>query len=270
MSMESAMNKQDVVSIVSYVLDEQQKNSIPNHLSQSLYHFIAHSYHIKSQEECNQLIIQPRKEGELNVLLGLNEEIAGFCRTFKQTIPLGKKIITAYTAYLFLNPDYNVYPSMENTGLLQAMKYKLDHPEEELVYIAFANNPLIFKFIYQLSKILYPKPNQRIPEQIVSIISALKKENKWISTNTHPMVINSSLIPLGSQTTTFYDEHSELHEFYLNTNPDYIEGNTLLVYLPLHLANIGHGFNHLHTTNDNDMIAPHYFERHSGRNDLQV
>lgn len=240
--MESAMKKHDVKAIHSYVVDEEDKKISPK-LIEKLYLFLSKYYHLANQEEFIRLIIQPDLYGELTVLYGENKEIAGFSRNCRQSIDLGKKQVTCYIAYVYLNPEYQIEASIKSVGITEAIKYKLANPQEELVYIAFANNPLTYEFIYQLSDLIYPKPSQRVPDQILNILNAFKSQNSWISTNNHPMVVNSPLVPIRSQLSSVNEESNELKEFYLSANPDYLQGNSLLVYMPLHLANISYGLN---------------------------
>lgn len=241
------MKKLDVITCESFVINQQQ-HRIPDQLLNKLFSFLAKSYHLDNYEDFERLIIQPLENGELTVLYGLYEDVAGLCRTCKHTMELGKKQITTYIAYFFHNHNYKIHPTLNNMGLTQAIQYKLSNPHEELIYIAFANNPLMYKFICQVSDVIYPKPTQKIPNQIIAIIDALKKQHGWITINQHPFIVNSPLVPIRNQTPNFYEEKNELNEFYLDVNPDYIQGNSLLVYLPLHLANISYGLNHLHTT----------------------
>lgn len=199
---------------------------------------------MRNQQDFEQIILRSEEDGELIVQYGLNQDLAGFSRIFRQEVAVEKKHVTTYSALIYLNPQYRACPTVANTGLSEAIKYKLAHPQEELIYVAFADNPLTYEFIYQLSDSIYPKPSQRVPDQIITVINALKKQNGWISTNNHPMVVNSILVPVRNQTMDLHENESELNEFYLSANPDYIQGNALLVYMPLHLANISYGLNH--------------------------
>lgn len=249
------MKKQDVIAIDSYVIDYQ--NNIPQQLSTELYHFLAKSYHLADQDEFEQLIIRPDVNGELTVLYGINDEIAGFSRTCRQALTMGQKQITTYSAYIYLNPHFKTSATVESVGLSEAIKYKLTNPDEEIIYLAFANTPIAYEFIYQLSDTIYPKPNQNIPEKITQVIEAFTKQNGWISTGTHPMVINSPLVPLRSRSAELTDEKSELNGFYLSTNPDFLQGNSILVYMPLHLANISYGLNHQDSNHCYTQKQPH-------------
>ncbi|KTD59152.1 hypothetical protein Lsha_1848 [Legionella shakespearei DSM 23087] len=253
--MERTMKKQDVIAIDSYVVDYQ--NNIPQQLSTDLYHFLAKSYHLADQDEFEHLIIRPDIDGELTVLYGVNDEIAGFSRTCRQVLTIGQKQVTTYSAYLYLSPHFKTSATVESVGLTEAIKYKLANPDEEIIYLAFANTPIAYEFIYQLSDTIYPKPNQNIPEKIIQVIEAFKKQNGWISTGPHPMVINSPLVPLRSQSAELIDEKSELNGFYLSANPDFLQGHSLLVYMPLHLANISYGLNHQDSSHCYTQKQPH-------------
>ncbi|KTD76293.1 hypothetical protein [Legionella waltersii] len=241
------MKKQDVIAVISYLIGSNE-NKIPTPLTKQLLQFLSKSYHLTSNEEFTSLILRPSEEGELTVLMGQDNDIAGFSRTYKQATTVGKKIITCFTGHLYLNPNYHVPATVTCAGIKQAIQYKLDNPHEETIYIALANTPQAYEFLYELSDTLYPKPLQRVPDQILTILKAIKQTNGWIDTNNHPMIINSSLVPLRSQFKQDLEESNELTEFFLSTNPDYLQGNSLLVYLPLHLANISYGLNHQEPT----------------------
>ncbi len=237
------MSKLRVSVINSYCIDKQQTN-IPEQLTQKLYQFLTSYYHVPNQEEFHSLILRLEERGELIVYYGINQEIAGFSRLFRQPIKVGKKQVIAYSALIYLNPLYQVCPTVSSTGLTEAIKYKLAHPHEELIYVGFADNPLTYEFLYNLSDSIYPKPLQRVPDQIITVIHALKKQNRLISTCNHPMVVNAPMLPTKNKNLYLQDEGNELHEFYVSANPDYLQGNSLLVYVPLHLANISYGLNH--------------------------
>lgn len=237
------MTKLRVAAINSYWIDKQQTN-IPEQLIKKLYQFLTSYYHLSNQEEFHRLILRPEENGALLIHYGINQEIAGFSRTFRQQIIVGKKQVITYSALIYLNPQYEACPTVTSTGLTEAIKYKLAHPQEELIYVAFADNPLTYKFLYHLSDSIYPKPSQRVPDQIITVISALKKQNGLLSTCNHPMVINSLMLPIQNKFSDLEDNGSDLNEFYLSANPDYLQGSSLLVYMPLHLVNINYGLNY--------------------------
>lgn len=249
------MKKLDVLTTESFLVDDQSDHS--DRLAK-LYQFLNKSYHLADFEEFQLLIVQPEKKGEITIHFGKNNDIAGFARTYSQSMTIKKKQVTTYISFLYLNPMYKACPTIASAGLTQAIKYKLSHPQEELIYVAFANNPTTYEFLYHLSDFIYPKPSQTVPDQILTVVQALKKQNGWISTHKHPLVINSPLVPLRSQTLSVEDHGSELNEFYLKANPDFMQGNSLLVYIPMHLANINYGLNHLDFDNQSQRLHSYH------------
>jgi hypothetical protein len=244
------MKKLEVIGIETISIDKQLQN-LPNPLLNTLYEFIAKSYHVADQEEFNLYFLKPEEAGELTILFGLNDEIAGLIRTTQQTINVSKKTVTAYIASMFFNPKYKINPSVSNFGLQSAIEYKLANPQQELVYLTFANTPFTYELLNQLSDILYPKIEQTIPEQVMTVFNAIKNHNGWKTTNHHPWVVSSPLVPIRGEASHCYNEAAEHSEFYLSANPDFMQGNSLLVFIPLHLANISYGLNH------SEVINPH-------------
>lgn len=242
--MERKMKKSEVLSIESYSF-ETVKDNVPDFLSQKLYQFLSKSYHVINQQEFENLIIKPESEGELSVFFGPHDEIAGFCRTIKQSIVIRQEELTVFITYIFLNPYFNIQPSIDTLALNQAIQYKLSNPGKKLIDLVFANHPTIYAFICKMHSTIYPKPNQKIPHHVFSVINQLKKENQWetIKKNHHPMIVNSPIIPVRGQYQMHNEgEYSEWIEYYLNTNPDYLQGNSLLVYLPIELASLNFPF----------------------------
>lgn len=230
-------------------LDGLNTESFPIHLLDielltRLYEFTNKSFHLANQEEFNLLVIQAEKKGDITVLFGERNEIAGFSRTYNQSMSLGKKSIILYITSIYLSPYYKPSSTITNAGLTHAIEYKLANPQEELIYVALANNPAAYEFFYNLSDFLYPKPSLTVPDQILAVVNALKKQEGWISTGKHPMVINSPLVPLRSQVQHLNYQDNEINDFFVQTNPDYMQGNSIMVYIPLHLANINYGLNH--------------------------
>ncbi|MBA2648360.1 MAG: hypothetical protein H0U75_01970 [Legionella sp.] len=252
------MKKENVIAFESFRLGKEQK-TISNTLIEKLYDFLALSYHLINQEEFLQLIIKPNEPGELVVLYGRWDDIAGFCRIFEQKLRIDDKLVTVYLACVQFNQKYNPYPTSASMGLAQGISHKLEHPEEEIVYVALANTPFSYEVFNQMIKSLYPTPGRQVPFQVLKTIEALKKYNGWYTTGNHPMVISSILVPIRSYNPDFQYDNSALCDFYLSINPDYRQGNALLTYIPLNLANINYGLNAPSTTSYTNKPPHHLY-----------
>src|SRR3989338_2405564 len=161
----------------------------------------------------------------------------------RETVALGDKQYTLSTAEMLLHPVYSFARPVARFFLTSAMKYKLNHPEEDFVHIAKAFDPTAYVFFNQMTTTLYPKPNQRIPEWILQIINYFKQREQLASSPNHGMVVSTGEIsPLQFNRL---ESDTELQEFYLQINPGYNSGDCLLTLVPLSLTNIGYGLKKL-------------------------
>ena len=116
------------------------------------------------------------------------------------------------------------------------MKYKLSHPEEELIHFSFVSTPDKYKFLAHLSNTIYPKPDSEVPKHILSMVNALKDNNNWTSCPTHPMLIGGQLLSKHRPKAEVRTDDL-LSNYYRSLNPDNTEGYALLVCIPLNLKN---------------------------------
>lgn len=233
---ERAMKKLDVLSQNSIPISERQE--LPKPMLNKLYRFLNTFYHVGSEEELRFIFkLQPQEQAEITVLYGMNDDLAGFTHTRKQHILWGGKKISTYLSFIYHHPDYKVLANISQMGLNKILSDTLQHPHDEVYYIAAANNPSTYEYLSQISDSIYPSPLAPVPERIAGIVHELKKQYGWVDYNNHPMVINSPLLPIRSRTPV-YDDENTLNDFFIATNPDYLQGQSLLVYLPLESLNM--------------------------------
>lgn len=253
------MKKLDVIAVETISVNKQADYLSPTLLN-ALYQITSLSYHLANNEELELYLLKSQEEGELTILYGAHDEIAGFIRTIPQQLNIGKRPVMAYIANMIFNPNYKIDPIVANFGLGHAIDYKLAHPKEEVVYLAIANNPQAYELINQLSDIIYPKPEQVVPTQIMKVLDAITKYNGWRMTNNQPFIVNSPLVPIRCQTASDDIHENEFKNYYLSVNPDYMQGNSLLVFVPLHLVNIGFGLNY--TDMSYHQHKPEHYDSH--------
>lgn len=227
--------------------------SISNKLRDVLEAFTRQYYCIKNLAELNETILGLEKSGDLVVFYDRNDKVIGFTRICRQIITLKGKAITVYSGSNYHAPHVNTNLSCARFGLTKAMRYKLAHPNEEMVYFANANTPARYQFLATLSNTIYPKEGIRIPETILSLVVQLKQQNHWQSHPSHPMIISDQLMPLPYPSAST-ESNDSLARYYRTLNPDYRTGNALLVYLPLNLINISQGIKRVITSPTTHML----------------
>lgn len=213
---------------------------IPEHLIGSLEHFTRRHYQVDNLSDFHEKILGINKSGGLSIFYDYDQKIIGFTRICRQVLELSDRKVTVYTGATYHNPHNDLSLSAAKFCLSKAMRYKLQRPEEEMVYIAQANTPLRYQFLANLNPSLYPQPDIPIPKSVIELVVQLKALNQWQAHSRHPMLISNQL-PIIDHADLKIDKTELLTNYYLSLNPEYYKGTTLLVYLPINLANISDG-----------------------------
>lgn len=202
---------------------------------------LAH-YCLAEKEHFFTNIIKPELPGLIITSYDEEDEITGFTRIYHQPITARGKIYMTYTANTFTTPLHQLSTMSIQQGINHALQYKLNHPEEELVYFASVNTPWRYQFLSNLSTTLYPKLGEKIPYQALALANALKQAHQWRSSAKHPLIIQDQPIPKNNH---MYADHCVTEtesigmNYFKTINLDAHQGEALLVYIPLNLISIG-------------------------------
>jgi len=222
-------------------------NPIPGALIHRLTEFTKKHYQVENSRLVVETILKPGHAGELVVFYGEADEIAGYTRICRQRVQGAGKTIITYSASTYTNQIHDLTYTGARLGLTQVMKYKLAHPEEELVYFSSVSSPDKYRFLVELYQGCYPQPGMIMPESISEQVNDLKEYHGWASSLTHPMLISGQLKPLNPPKMMATEATDQLIDYYCSLNPDCEAGNALLVYIPLDLTNIKQGIRQLVT-----------------------
>ncbi|CDZ75951.1 hypothetical protein BN59_00213 [Legionella massiliensis] len=219
---------------------EAHLSPIPEHLIGSLEQFTRRHYQLGSLSDFHEKILGIDKSGGLSIFYDPDNKIIGFTRICRQVLQLYDREISVYTGATYHNPRNDLSLSAAKFCLSKAMRYKLQRPDEEMVYIAHANTPLRYQFLAKLNPSLYPQPDVPTPKSVIELVDQLKTLNQWQTHSRHSMLISNQL-PIIDHAALNIDTRDLLTNYYLSLNPEYYKGTTLLVYLPINLANISLG-----------------------------
>lgn len=219
---------------------ESGKDAFSSELIATLEQFTKQHYLVENSNEFAHHVLNIDKPGELALFYDENDKLIGFSRFSRQIMTINGKEITVFLGGTYHNQRYNLHYTAVKVGLIQAMKYKLAHPEQEMVFFSNANTPVKYQFLANMNEDYYPRQGIRTPDHVLKLLQGLKKQHNWVSPADNPMVISGQM-PVLHPSTHPQIEATELTEYYLSLNPDYKAGHTLLMYLPLNLATISLG-----------------------------
>lgn len=243
------MSKSRTVSAKAITIGEDL-GDISKPLEHKLRQFTEEHYRINNRSLFISSILKPGHPGEIICFYGESDELVGYTRIYRQPIHSKAKQSIVYYAHTFNNPTHDTRFLAARLGLTQTMKYKLSHPDEELMHFSCVNNPAKYQFLAQLCNTIYPKPNHEVPKKIIQLVNVLKKSNNWQSCTKHPMLIDGQLVP--KQPHAEIDHDNPFIQYYRSLNPYSEAGQSLLVCIPLSIDNIGHGIRQLLTQSVHD------------------
>ncbi len=236
---------------------DQGPGSVPASLMQRLTEFTQQHYEISNESTFIESILRPQQAGSVIIYYGETDEIVGYSRAYRQRFPIKGKLVNVYSAKTYHNRVQNLNFITARLGLTEAMKFKLCHPEEELVYISCIDTPYNYQFLAQLPNSIYPQSGVAIPKHVLELVKMMKEKNNWSSCPGHPMLINGQLKKRRNDPIPSQCAKDPLVDYYLSLNPAYANGSALLAYIPLNLGNIAYALRQLITQAQHDVRLPH-------------
>ncbi|KTD64745.1 hypothetical protein [Legionella spiritensis] len=223
------------------ILTVESATTVFDHsLIQTLERFTRQHYTPVSHDEFLANVLSISKQGHLALYYDHQDKLTGFSRLCRETLFMRSREIIIFTGGTYHNPRHCISYEAAKFGLIQAMKYKLENPEKELVLFLNASTPAKYRFLAEQAEVFYPCRGIVIPEHVLALVKLLKQQNGWSSCPQHPMLLSNQITFLDTTLPT-PDKTNEHVDYYLTINPDYKNGNSLLIYLPLNLATISHG-----------------------------
>ncbi len=233
------MNNMFSISFKIFLMN-YHKRPIPKSLVDVLLQFTEIHHHIENKKTFIERVIKPHTAGNLILFYGESDQLVGYTRIYQHQLEIKSNLITIFSAKTYSNPTHNTLYAGARLGLTHTMKYKLAHPEEELVHFSSVTTPYKYQFLSHLSNTVYPRPHVEVPKHILVLVNFLKEANDWSSSETHPMLIHDGLqrkLPLTLESIP----EPTVADYFDSLNSEINLGFSLLVCIPLNLCNISYG-----------------------------
>lgn len=233
------MNKNIMVTTKTVSFDEKN-NCISSKLLRQLTDFLVSDskYHTKMAND----LFNPERSGEMAVFFNAQEKLIGFIRIIREPFSVRQKEYTLSTAAVHLTAGYSLEKEAARFFFMQSMKYKLSHPQEDLMHIALVNNPEDYHFITRFCTQVYPKANSSVPDPVLKLAHYLKNKKNWRSATSHPLVIQFRKNETPQEKPANANKCSD---FYQKLNPFYHQGDSVLTCVPLSVTNLCYGIKQL-------------------------
>lgn len=171
---------------------------------------------------------------------GEGDEFAGFSYAAFDRMQHEGRMHAVINAGVFFRPGYHGGSISGFFGLRQALRFKARHPFTPLAYLTRCSSPAVYRLLAAVPRI-YPSRNHDTPVDVEALAHAAGALRKYVPVGTNPWVVHSAAVPRDASRLRSL-EHDPDVRFYNQLAPGYAEGDSLLVWMPLDVANIAGGF----------------------------
>ncbi|MBL4796150.1 MAG: hypothetical protein JKY50_01915 [Oleispira sp.] len=228
-----SLKKVNIVELATLTTDEKK------HLSKqifSIYH--EHSNDLDYAEFCESFL--QGKGVRVCLFYGEDHEIIGFINVTILSFHLkeyGKQAI--FCAGAFFKSGYSFGNLSALYGLSEFVRFKFFNWNTPISYMLLASNPVVYATVAANSHSFYPslKP---MPDKIHALLMEGAKVRSLIFNDQGKYLVKSQATPRRaiSARTLKRLENDPYAKFYLDCNPDYMEGKAVLVWIELNLTSL--------------------------------
>ncbi|OSC39872.1 hypothetical protein B8W66_15360 [Mycobacterium decipiens] len=179
-------------------------------------------------------------DGRFVFFYDAHDEFAGFSYTAFEYLQHGGRRYALINAGVFFRPGYHGGTLTGLFGLRQALRFKLRHPRTPLAYVTRCSSPAVYRLLATVPRI-YPNRTFATPADIDALARAASARRRYVPVGENPWIVRTVAIPRDASQLRFLG-HDPDARFFTELAPTYAEGEALLIWLPLDLANIAGGF----------------------------
>lgn len=122
-------------------------------------------------------------------------------------------------------------------GLAEALRFKLRNPLTPLAYLTRSASPAVYRLLAGTMPRAYPHPRAATPAEIDAIFRAVHARRGYETVGDSPWVVRSIAVPTQPGRLRHL-RGDPLVDYYVRQNPNFAQGDALLVWIPLDLANV--------------------------------
>lgn len=204
-------------------------------LAGELYDIYSETLHGYTPAAFDELVFgAPRVR--LALFYGARDELAGFAFAAIDRIEHGGRMHAVMGGGGFFRSHYRGGPSASLFILGQGIRVRLREPHTPLAYLTRAT----YRRLAVTMPTIYPSRRRRTPGDVDALVRALSPRRHYIPVNENPWVVRSAAPHDPSRLRRL--DHDPDVRFYLDLNPGFAQGESLLVWVRADMADLASGF----------------------------
>jgi hypothetical protein len=205
-------------------------------LFEQLYSCYSETAHGTTREQL-KVLIDGAGEFRIALFYGADDELAGFSYASIERLEHAGRTHAVFNAAVLCRLGYHGGAPGAFFGLREALRFKLRHPRTPLAYFTRSSNPAAYRLLASTMPRIYPSFEHQTPPDVSAMVGKLGAQRHYEPVNGQPWVVRSPAIPNSSSRLRRLKADPYV-QFYNRVNPRFADGNALLTWIPLDVANI--------------------------------
>lgn len=222
-----------------YLRSECLRAARRRELAGELYDIYTETLHGYTPEAFDELVF-----GTLPVRLalfyGARDDLAGFAFAAIDRIEHAGRTHAVMGGGGFFRSQYRGGPVASLFLLGQGIRARLREPQVPLAYLTRATTPAAYRRLAATMPTIYPSRRHPTPVDVETLVRALSPRRHYVPVGDSPWVVRSAA-PHDPTRLRRLDHDPDVR-FYLELNPGFARGESLLVWVRADLADLAGGF----------------------------
>ena len=222
-----------------YLRSECLETARRRELADELYNIYSETLHGYTPEAFDDLIFgTPRVR--LALFYSARDELAGFAFAAIDRIEHAGRTHAVMGGGGFFRSHYRGGPLASLFILGQGIRARLREPHIPLAYLTRATTPAAYRRLAWAMPTIYPSRRRQTPVDVETLVRTLSPRRHYVQVSDSPWVVRSAAPHDPSRLQRL--DHDPDVRFYLELNPRFAQGESLLVWVRADMADLAGGF----------------------------
>ncbi len=176
-------------------------------------------------------------EGHVALYYGAADELAGFSFARIERIEHAGRTHAVFCAGVLFRLGYRGGMPAAFFGLRQALRFKLREPRTPLAYMTRSSSPAVYRLLASTMPRMYPSCKHETPADVESLVRTYCAQWHYEPVSENPWIQRSPAMPHNPSRLRRLETEPDVR-FYMELNPNWANGESVLTWIPLTVANI--------------------------------
>lgn len=212
-------------------------------LADQLYEVYSETVHGFTRDELADEVLG-RNDVGVALFYGAKGELAGFAYAGIERIEHAGRQSAVFCASVYCRLGYRGGAPSSLFGLREALRFKLREPRTPLAYLTRCASPAVYRRIASTMPRVYPSLRHQTPDDVEALVRKLSVRRNYVVVGEDPWIVRSVATPNDLSRLSRIEGDPQVR-FFVELNPHFAEGSSLLTWTPLDAANIAGGLGRL-------------------------